>query len=194
MSNSIGRVAGSAAIAVVEATFALNNMNFDFSLVKVEAPLELQPLGSLLSKRRRASAESGPFHILARRLEALFAGALPKVPTLLKQYGKRASEIAETVESTAGSSAGARTGPFSSHTGVDGTTIWASATGGDSALCMHLVACVLARIWSPQEATLTWMDMVTLRQSEVKKAAEDDGVATNAMAYAAALHEFDRTC
>ena len=56
-----------------EAAFALAHINFDFSLVKMEAPQEIQQLGKSLSYKRRTEAEDGATHAIARKLGALFA-------------------------------------------------------------------------------------------------------------------------
>lgn len=42
----IGRLVVAGAAATQESTFAQANINFDFSLVKMEAPLEYRGLGS----------------------------------------------------------------------------------------------------------------------------------------------------
>ena len=76
-----------------ENTLALASMKFDFSLVKVEAPVEFNPLGMVLSQRRKAEAEDGSYHRTARRLGALFEQLMPSTPKLLSAYGRRVSEI-----------------------------------------------------------------------------------------------------
>jgi hypothetical protein len=93
---SIGRFALSLASGVQETSFALANLNLDFAMVRLEAPIEFQGLGTSLSKRRRQQAEEGSVHMTARRLGALFADDLPAIPNLTRAYGLRASEIAET--------------------------------------------------------------------------------------------------
>ena len=92
--TSIGRFAASALSAANENTVALANFNIDFSLIKVEAPVEYQGLRSALSRRRVENAEQGPLHRTARKLGALFAEILPPIKTLAEAYGRRASEIA----------------------------------------------------------------------------------------------------
>ena len=47
---------------------ALANVKFDFSLIKMEAPIEFNGIASALSYRRRVEAEEGPSHKTARRL------------------------------------------------------------------------------------------------------------------------------
>ena len=53
-------------------TLALAKLNFDFSLVKMEAPAEYQGLGHSLSKRHKIDAEGGSTHITVGKLGALF--------------------------------------------------------------------------------------------------------------------------
>ena len=91
---AINKFTASALSATNENTLALANFNIDFSLVKVEAPLEYQGLRSALSPRRVENAEQGPLHRTARRLGALFEQILPPIKTLAEAYGRRASEIA----------------------------------------------------------------------------------------------------
>ncbi len=94
--SAIGRVTASALAATNENTFGLANFNIDFSLVKVEAPIEYRGLRSALSRHRVENAEQGPQHRTARRLGALFEQILPPIKTLAEAYGRRSSQIAET--------------------------------------------------------------------------------------------------
>jgi hypothetical protein len=50
---SLGRVQGSGISLHPELTLALAHVNFDFSLIKVDAPVEYEPLGASLSRYRR---------------------------------------------------------------------------------------------------------------------------------------------
>lgn len=93
---AIGRFTASAVSAINENTLALANFNIDFSLIKVEAPVEYQGIRSALSHRRIENAEQGLLHRTARRLGALFEEILPPIKTLAEAYGRRASEIAES--------------------------------------------------------------------------------------------------
>lgn len=169
----IGRLSASALTNV--ATTGNSLMNFDFSLVKINAPAELMPLGECLSNKRREKAESGAIHILARRLGALFDGLVQETPNLLIAYGKRASKIAKSLSETQAKPEKARLGVFSNDAGVDGTTIWAAATSGSMALRLHLLACMLARLWSPQEATAIWIELVEERQKTLREESERHG-------------------
>ncbi|GFF42665.1 hypothetical protein IFM61606_07758 [Aspergillus udagawae] len=194
MSASIQRIAAAAVHAVGEVNLALAHLNFDFSLVKYEVPTELQPIGQHLSKARKQSAEEGSFHILARRLGVLFQDVLPEVPALLEAYGTRVTEIVQETTDTVDQPKGLAETFFGSHFGIDYTTIWASATSGRPALRMHLLACMLARIWSPQEATAIWAELVNHRQMEIKQQAAISGdIAGYTLAQAAASHEISRS-
>ncbi|PYI27959.1 hypothetical protein BP00DRAFT_459790 [Aspergillus indologenus CBS 114.80] len=193
MSASIQSIVATPLHAVAESNIALAHLNFDFSLVKVEAPVELQPLGKQLSKARRQSAEDGSFHILARRLGVLFDDVLPEVPALLEAYGTRASEIVQETTQRVPSPKDIVDGFFGTHLGIDSTTIWASATSGKSVLRIHLLACMLARIWSPQEATAIWSELVTHRQAVIRSQARSPDIVDNYLAQLAAAHDIDGT-
>ena len=116
---SFGRLTAALASTNNEFTVAGAAINFDFTLIKYEAPKEYHGLGQSLSKRRKQDAETGPIHVTARRLRALFEGVLPQVPRLVEAYGKRVSEIAEAARETASSQN--NPGLFSDYAGVDGT-------------------------------------------------------------------------
>ena len=94
--TSIGRITASGVSASNENTFSLISINADFSLLKVEAPVEYHGLGAALSTRRRENAEQGPLHRTARKLGALFEQILPPIKTLAEAYGKRVSEISSS--------------------------------------------------------------------------------------------------
>ncbi|RYP39075.1 hypothetical protein DL767_002338 [Monosporascus sp. MG133] len=147
-----------------ETTLALAALNFDFSLWKVEAPIQYQALGSVLSEERRSIAESGNHHLTARRLGALFRNKLPRVNNLHNMYGERVSEIAK--HATTGD-APRQLKMFAKQLGIDGTAIWAAATSGPEALSVQLLACMIARIWPPPEATSIWAEIVEARKQEL---------------------------
>jgi len=164
---SIGKFALSLASGVQETTLALTNLSLDFAMIRLEAPLEYQGLGTALSKRRKHEAEEGSVHATARRLGALFADDLPSIPNLSRAYGLRASEIAEDpLLNPVGDVA---YGPLAGHVGADGTSIWAAATSGRGALQVHLLACLLARMWSASEATAIWSELVSSRKSTLNE-------------------------
>ncbi|KAL4861423.1 hypothetical protein BDV12DRAFT_204021 [Aspergillus spectabilis] len=189
--TSIQRISASAVQLNPEINFSLFHGNFDFSLQKVEVPTELVPVGAGLSKHRRQLAEEGSFHILARRLGILFEEILPTVPSLLKAYGSRASEIAREYDKANTPPKSIADGIFGPHLGVDSTSIWAGATSGWSALLMHLLACMLARLWSPQEATAIWVELIEQRRQVVKNQAIENDRTSSLFARQAAMYEYD---
>jgi len=148
-----------------ELTIAAANFNFDFSLMKVDAPKEFHGVRDALSRHRRSEAEDGQPHVTARRLGALFEALVPPIPHLLAAYGTRVSEISSCV--TKESSTLGNTGPFSPQAGPDGTNIWAAATSGKGALAMHLLACMLSRMWKSHEATSIWVELIDQRRQEI---------------------------
>lgn len=146
-----------------EATAGLVNFNLDFAMLRVDAPPEFKNLGGRLSRKRKSQAEDGPFHVTARKLGALFDEDLPTVPNLTRAYGLRASEIAgDPALNPVGSVAD---GPLRDHVGIDGTSVWAAATSGRGALQVHLLACILARVWSSPEAVSIWSELIATRKS-----------------------------
>ena len=164
---SIGRIALSAASGVQEATFALANINFDFALIKYEAPMEYHQLGAHLSTKRRQEAEEGLTHATARKLGALFAEDLPHVPYLKSAYGFRVSEISQDPRfNPQGTTSD---GALMDLVGADGTSIWAAATSGTGALEVHLLACLLARIWTGTQATSIWTELIATRKAMLRE-------------------------
>ncbi|KAK8023567.1 hypothetical protein PG993_011633 [Apiospora rasikravindrae] len=164
--DAIGKVTASIASATQETTIALANANFDMSLIRIEAPAEYKPLGMALSKSKRNVAEDGPAHVTARRLGSLFQSMLPETPNLIKAYGIRASEIAQSpVVNPKGTDAH---GPFKDYVGVDGTSIWAAATSGSAAIAAHLLACFIATYWPADEATAIWVELVAERKRRLQ--------------------------
>jgi hypothetical protein len=153
-------------------TLALANLNFDFSLVKLAAPPEFESLGACLSKKRKSEAEDGRLHRVARKLGALFADDLPNTPHLFQAYGQRVSEIAGNpkVNPKGNQSDGA----FQGFVGADGTSIWAAATSGKGALAVHLLGCMLARIWSGPEAVSIWSELVTERKAVLMRRIQEE--------------------
>ena len=164
---SIGKFAFSLANGVQETTIALANLNLDFAVVRLEAPAEFRGLGDALSKKRKIEAEEGSVHATARRLGALFADDMPDIPELTRAYGLRASEIAS--DNSVNPTGQITDGPLAGHIGADGTSIWAAATSGRGALHMHLLACLLARMWSASEATAIWSEFVSARKAILRE-------------------------
>ena len=166
-SSAVGRFTSALLANSQENTLALAAVNFDFSLYRVNAPAEYQPLGAYLSSTRRDVAESGQQHITARKLGALFRSELPRAPALgalIKAYGSRASDIAKTPPATNSGSSHI----FAEQSGFDGTSIWAAATSGREALCMQLLACMLASFWSASEAVSIWAELIETRKKNLK--------------------------
>ncbi|KAF2728667.1 hypothetical protein EJ04DRAFT_569335 [Polyplosphaeria fusca] len=162
---SIGRLQASLAAATNEVTVAAANINFDFTLIKAEAPKEYQILGGHLSQRRKEKAEFGTLHVTARRFGALFQGVCPHTPKLVQAYGTRVSEIAEAAK---------KLNPpenpkamFAGHSGIDGTSIWAAATSSVTALHIQLLACMLARLCNGSEAISVWVELIEGRRKEI---------------------------
>ena len=143
----------------------------------------------MLSKQRKADAESGSTHITARRLGALFEGVCAPTPNLLKAYGSRVSETAQHSKTAHGP----ETGIFSAQSGVDGTSIWAAATSSATALKVQLLACLLARAWPADEATSVWVEMVKERREEVKAQFETEGALPYSTMAAATQTDISRT-
>lgn len=111
-----------------EITVVAANFNANFSLTKMEAPKEFHGLRDVLSRTRHREAEEGVPHITARTLGALFESAIPPIPLLSTAYGKRVSEISQSLEATPQDAFPA--GLFSDRAGPDGTSVWAAATSG----------------------------------------------------------------
>ncbi|KAL8859797.1 MAG: hypothetical protein Q9178_003629 [Gyalolechia marmorata] len=162
---SINKLIPSLASGSLELAPALANLNFDFVLWKVAAPKEFEGVGSALSTSRRDDAETGTLHTIARKLGALFEKKIPLTPALTKAYGTRASEIAQALSLD---ERGRKSyGVFANRAGADATSLWAAATSGTSAISIHLLACLLARIWDAPEATSLWVEIVKRRKEEV---------------------------
>ena len=153
-----------------ENSVSLANLNLDFALMKVEAPVEFAGIGSALSTRRRNDAEDGVPHKTARRLGALFEQIIPSTPKLITAYGLRVSEI---IKRPGVNPEGLQKhGPFRAFVGADGTAMWAAATSGISALGMYLLASLLARAWDAKEACSIWVELVKGRQEDIQDSCE----------------------
>src|SRR5271155_1494399 len=166
---SLGRFNNALFSATNENSLSLATLNFDFSLVKFEAPKEYAPLGLALSEKRRAEAEDGRAHQVARKLGALFEQLIPSTPKLIKAYGLRTSEIIQTPGvNPKGSRAD---GPFKEYVGADGTSIWAAATSGTASIGVFLFACMLARQFDDAKVgTAVWTELVLERQKSLEDA------------------------
>ena len=133
------RAIASGVTNVVEFSPNLVNLNFNFALHQVEAPVEFQGVGKTLSHIRRTEAEAGRSHVTARILGALFSSLVPETPKLLSLYGLRASEISSS--SQINPSQVQYYGFFSSRVGADATTVWAGATWSDRRTSSRVYAC-----------------------------------------------------
>jgi hypothetical protein len=161
-----------------ENTLALANVSLDFSLFKVQPPVEFTGLGNSLSEQRRNIAEDGPPHRTARKLGALFEQLIPSTPRLIKAYGIRASEISRSAAAAATSPGGGKDGVFLQHVGADATSLWAAATSGASAISAHLLACMLARTWPGPEAVAIWVEIVAERTRMIIENSQQDAYNT----------------
>lgn len=162
---TIGRITTALASGHNENQLSLVNLNPDFTLLKVQAPLQFEGIGSMISSKRKENAESGLSHKTARKLGALFDGILPEIPELIAAYGIRASEIArserfETKDQKANQI-------FADQIGADTTSIWAAATSGEAAVAVHLLACMLARVFSSPNAVLVWVEIIEGREVQI---------------------------
>ncbi|KAI1140856.1 hypothetical protein F5Y05DRAFT_410705 [Hypoxylon sp. FL0543] len=174
---SIGHFNAAAASLRTEATNALVNINVELNLFtkRVEPPQEYVGVGQHLAPTRRHEAQEGARHTIARKLGLLFKDnrMLPSTPELIKAYGLRASEISRS--SAANPRGNVSHGAFAGMIGADATTLWAAATSGRPALQCHLLACLLARIWEPAEATSIWVEIVARRKDELKLKLAEEG-------------------
>lgn len=163
----LGNATSSFFSATNENYAALANVKFDFALLKLEAPVEFNGIASALSTKRRIDAEEGPTHKTARRLGALFEDLIPSTPKLISAYGLRMSEIINT--SGINATGSDYHGPFEPFVGADGTTLWAAATSGISALGVYFLSCLLARAWDAKASTALWVELVAARRQEIEE-------------------------
>ncbi|KAJ3576482.1 hypothetical protein NPX13_g3687 [Xylaria arbuscula] len=163
---NIGHIVAAGVSARNENTLALANLNFDFSLVKIEAPKEFLHLGKALAPWRRKDAEEGSTHRTARKLGALFEQIANPPEALVTAYGRRASEISQALDAR---EAGQQLGLFSDHAGIDATVLWAAAVSGKTAIAIALLACMLARIWDAPKAISIWDELVQKRKEQIQQ-------------------------
>lgn len=181
--SSIGRIVNSIFSGSNENNLSLATLNFDFSLIQVEAPKEFKPLGSALAKTRRQDAEGGKPHQTARRLGALFEDVLPSFPKLVDAFGQRVSEIVQDPKiNPVGTSAD---GCFQPFVGADGTTLWAAATSGIPAIAVYLLSCLLAQAWDSKQATALWVELVKQRQQEILSKFENNHIVSQSSLFSA---------
>ncbi|MCJ1384437.1 hypothetical protein MMC17_007553 [Xylographa soralifera] len=150
---SFGKAIASGITNIAEIAPNLVNLNFNFTLYKVEAPVEFQGVGEALSHLRRTEAEAGRQHVTARALGALFVSLVPKTPKLFALYGLRASEISRSCDINPVKTK--EFGFFSNRVRADATTVWAAATSGPGAIA------------DPSEATSIWTEIVKRRSEAI---------------------------
>ncbi|QYT03239.1 hypothetical protein H0G86_010209 [Trichoderma simmonsii] len=162
MENSIiARLAGFSH----ELTVTAANLNFDFTLIKVEAPKEYSGVNDSLTEVRRENAENGALHRTARKLGALFDGIPPPAEHLLAAYGNRVSEICQKAKITPQDRE--RYGIFARYCGTDSSSLWAAATSGTNAIAIHLLACMLAEAFTGPESVALWVQLIERRKAEI---------------------------
>ncbi|RSM00018.1 hypothetical protein CEP52_009395 [Fusarium oligoseptatum] len=188
--SSLGRLQAALAAATNEVTVAAANINFDFTLVKYEAPKEFQPLKGFLTTTRKHDAETGKTHVIARRLGALFDGICPETPALIKAYGARVSEISKAA--TEKESRDYSKSIFAAYVGVDATSIWAAVTSSKPAIHVHLLACMLAEICDAPEAVSIWVELVESRRRDIAQRLEQGEALHFGLASAAVQQEISR--
>lgn len=169
MMASFGKISNSLIQGTNENTFALANINFDFSLVSLAAPTEFTAVGTALAKSRRENAEHGALHRTARKVGALFESVVPQVPRLVSAYGMRASEIMKRPNLNPPGNTD-KHGPFAAFVGADATSIWAAATSGGPSIAIHLLGCLLTRSFSdPTKSISALVELVHERQRQIRK-------------------------
>ncbi|GAW24361.1 hypothetical protein ANO14919_139450 [Xylariales sp. No.14919] len=176
--TSFGQLNASAATFRAEATNALVNVNLEFNVFAkrfINPPREYDGVGQHLATKRLQEAQDGVPHGVARGLGALFkdSAMLPSTPELIKTYGLRASEISRSA--AANPKGNDSHGAFAGVIGADATTLWAAATSGWPAIQCHLLACLLARIWEPPEATSIWVEIIARRKHILKSKLVEEG-------------------
>ncbi|KAL5083482.1 hypothetical protein Trisim1_001412 [Trichoderma cf. simile WF8] len=149
-----------------ELTVAAANLNFDFTLIKVEAPKEYSGVNDSLTEVRRENAENGALHRTARKLGALFDGIPPQAEHLLAAYGNRVSEICQKAKITPQDRE--RHGIFARYCGTDSSSLWAAATSGTNAIAIHLLACMLAEAFTGSQSVALWWQLIEMRKAEIE--------------------------
>ncbi|KAG5800669.1 hypothetical protein H9Q69_000228 [Fusarium xylarioides] len=187
---SFGKLQAALAAATNEVAVAAANINFDFTLVKYEAPKEFRPIEGYLTSTRKQDAETGKSHVVARRLGALFSGICSDSPNLISAYGARVSEISKAA--TQKESQEYSKSIFASYVGVDATSIWAAATSSTTAIHVHLLACMLAELWDASEATSIWAELVEERRKDISHRLEQGETMHFGLASAAVQQEITR--
>lgn len=81
---------------------------------------------------------------------------------------------------------------FGSYIGIDGTSIWAAATSAGASLHVHLLSCMLARIFEPAEPISIWVELVKDRREQIVKSFEDGEPVPFPLADASAQQDITR--
>ncbi|KAL2387547.1 hypothetical protein RJ035_004153, partial [Blastomyces gilchristii] len=155
----ISRFVPSLTAPTVETTLAFANLNFAFSLGGSKGiSWSGNSCPAIVANPPRLGLRISP----RGNFGALFAQVVPSIPKLEEEYGKRVSEIAGSSDINP---QGLRSdGIFADYIGADGTPIWATATSGSPTISVHLLACMLARVWSAPEAISIWSELVAERK------------------------------
>lgn len=159
---NLSGVSASLIKAQAENHLSLASVNIDFSLLRVQPPSEYLAVGNHLSPQRKEEGDNGQPHVTASKLGLLFDELVPAIPHLIQAYGLRCGETAQAP--LFNPKGGKEHGLFASQVGADGTTVWAAATSGNSAIAVHLLACMLARIWDSPKAISIWMELIAVRK------------------------------
>jgi hypothetical protein len=167
MAGPIGRITAALSTFHNENSISLANLNFDFTLVKLEAPVEYRRVGTTISPKRKVDAEDGDLHRTARKLGALFQNSIPSTVALFKAYGTRVSEISTSIAINSQESDKEQHGIFANQVGADSASIWAAVTSGPGAIAVHLLACMLARLFTDSEATSVWVELVENQKANI---------------------------
>ena len=159
---AVPQIKGSLLTNSAEAHFSAAAVHLDFSIVKVQPYEEYRDIGRSLSARRRVEADEGQPHVTAFQLGRLFSNLVPAIPNLIRAFGIRCSELANSpVFNPQGTS---KHGLFANDVGLDSTSVWAAATSGDAAIAVLLLACMLSSMWDPSAAISIWMELIAERR------------------------------
>lgn len=90
-------------------------------------------------------------HPITDRIGALFEGSLPNIEGLMKAYGVRVSDIAQSDKVKTKDTRASEL--FANQIGPDSTSIWAAVTSGEAAVSVYLLGCMLARVFPGYVAT-----------------------------------------
>ncbi|KAM0192125.1 hypothetical protein ACHAPC_001966 [Botrytis cinerea] len=140
--SAISKIVASVATLQNETTFSLSSLNLDFTLIKLEAPIDYKGVGNNISSARKHDAEADGLHKTARKLGALFD---------LNPTGRSRHIL------------------FAKHVGADSISIWAAVTSGDGAVKVNLLACMIARIFTGPQAGPLWVTLIEKRKGEIEE-------------------------